>query len=143
MTEHDPTLEGLIIMGDRANIYLEMPTPDGGRGGVYLYIHWSGESWPESLREALAFGRKRWNDDQYLARIITSRVFADLVDEETGGGLSLRIGDNERPIIVVDLAGQTVSFAREGSETDPEQRQHSMSFEEFTAQPLASYPDLD
>lgn len=127
-------------MGDRANVYLEMSGKDGQPDGIYLYTHWKGHAWPELLREALSFGRGRWNDDQYLARIITSRMFADLVDDETGGGVSLRIADNEYPIIVCDLIHQRVSFAEEGSECDPEKRYGHMTFGGYVAQDRADYP---
>lgn len=129
-------------MGDRANIYLELPTsygPLAGVGGVYLYTHWAGARWPEALREALEFGRARWTDEIYLARIVTSRVFRDLVDSETGGGLSLMIGDNGHPIIVADLINRTVSFAAEGDETFTTKRYGTQSFEEFVAQAPAGY----
>lgn len=129
-------------MGDRANIYIEMPTSYDSRtepGGVYLYTHWMGSEWPEALRKALEFGRGRWSDESYLARIITSRVFADLVESETGGGLSLILTDNEYSIIVVDLIGQTVSFADAGDEKFKTKRYGTRSFEEFVAQKVATY----
>ncbi|MCA1695494.1 MAG: hypothetical protein LC749_12600 [Actinobacteria bacterium] len=126
-------------MGDRANIYVEMPARQGV-SGVYLYTHWSGYRWPEALREALAFGQSRWHDDQYLARIVTSRVFHDLVDSETGGGLSLTMGDNEYQITVLDLVNQEVSFADEGEEMDPTKRHHHMPFAQYIAQESADYP---
>ena len=131
-------------MGDRANIYLEMPKsygPEAEVGGIYLYTHWSGYVWPERLREALKFGRPRWNDEQYLARIIISRVYSDVIDSETGGGIGLTIGDNEHLITVVDVLNREVSFAHEGSEADPKQRFAKMSFAEFVAQERAEYPE--
>lgn len=130
-------------MGDRANIYLVMPKsygPKAETGGIYLYTHWSGYRWPEALREALEFGKGRWNDDQYLARIITSRVFGDLVESETGGGIGLTIGDNEHLITVANLVDNTVSFAEEGDETDPRKRFGTMTFAEYVAQEEADYP---
>ncbi len=127
-------------MGDRANIYLEMPGNDGAPSGVYLYTHYSGYEWPERLREALEFGRGRWDDDQYLARIITSRVFADLVDDEVGGGLSLRIGDNEYAIIVADLINRQVSFVDPGQERNPDKRYGHLSFNDYVKQERAEYP---
>lgn len=126
-------------MGDRANIYLT--TTAAPERGLYLYTHWSGYEWPEELREALLFGEGRWNDSQYLARIITSRVFRDLVDDQTGGGLSLDIGDNEYPITVVDLDARTVSFAPEGMHQDPKEWTHTKSFADYTAQARADYPE--
>lgn len=128
-------------MGDRANIYLEIPGKDGTPGGIYLYTHYYGSKWPDELRKALEFGRGRWEDDQYLARIITSRVFMGLIDEETGGGVSLRIGDNEYQIIVCDLINQQVSFADESEESDPEKRRSHMSFTDYVKQDRADYPN--
>ncbi len=127
-------------MGDRANIYMELPVTREQKQGVYLYTHWSGCEWPEELRQALEFGRDRWGDDQYLARILVSRIFRHNVDDTTGGGLSLMLCDNEYPIIVADLVTQTVSFAREGAEHDPEQRYGHMSFATYVAQAEAKYP---
>lgn len=127
-------------MGDRANVYMEMPGPDGEPQGIYLYTHWSGSRWPDTLREALEFGRGRWTDDQYLARIITSRMFSDLVNDEVGGGLSLQIGDNEHQIIVCDLINQEVSFAREDSERNRETRYGHKSFADYIKLSPATYP---
>lgn len=132
-------------MGDRANIMLVMPKsygPKAQNGGIYLYTHWSGFTFPEALRQALDFGRSRWNDDQYLARIITSRVFADLVDDTTGGGIGLTIGDNEpgRPVIVADLVNNTVSFADAGDEGYPSRRYGRMTFAEYVEQTEAHWP---
>ena len=131
-------------MGNRANIVLLTPTgygPDHGLGAIYLYTHSFGDQWPEALREALEFGRSRWDDDQYLARIIVSRVFTRLTDETTGGGISLRIGDNSYPLIVCNLRTNTVGFTQEGHEladlsTDP----HTLSFADYVAQDRATFP---
>jgi len=92
-------------MGDRANICLRFE--DGNE--IYLYSHGSGSLLPEKLAEALAFGVNRWDDEQYLARIITSRVFADLVDAATGGGLSPYLGDGAGRVLDVDLPNQKVT----------------------------------
>lgn len=127
-------------MGDRANIYLEMPGKDGEPDGIYLYTHYYGHKWPEMLRQALEFGRGRWTDDQYLARIITSQVFSDIQNDETGGGLSLRIGDNEHLVTVCDLIGREVSFATEGGERDAWARRGHMPFADYVSQSRADYP---
>lgn len=132
-------------MADRANIMLVMPKSYGPKqenGGIYLYTHWSGYTFPEKLRLALDFGRSRWNDDQYLARIITSRVFEDIHDDTTGGGVGLTIGDNEpgRPVIVVDLINNTVSFAAAGDEGYPHKRYGHMSIVDYAAQTEAHWP---
>lgn len=131
-------------MGNRANIMLVLPKsygPKAQNGGVYLYTHWAGHDFPEMLREALDFGRGRWNDDQYLARIITSRVFRNLVDDTTGGGIGLTIGDNEvgRPVLVVNLINNTVSFAAPGDEGHPARRYGQMTFEQYVEQDRAEW----
>jgi hypothetical protein len=134
--------EGVEIMGDRANAYVELPTgygADAGRGGIYLYTHWSGYDWPEKIREALEFGEGRWNDDQYLTRILTSRVFRDLTESTVGGGIGLTMGDNERPVIVVDTIRQEVSFAAPGEEKIRAKRYATKSFREFVDQNRADW----
>lgn len=135
-------MEGLGV-GDRANIFLRMRTSLKGdeQGGIYLYTHWGGTEFPETLKEALTFGKGRWDDDQYLARIITSRVFSGLVDSETGAGLSLVIGDNEYPIICVDVRDQKVGFAPEGDEVNRDAWVDVKSFAEYVAQDQVTYPE--
>jgi hypothetical protein len=130
-------------MGDRANIYLtnsRYRKANDTKHGIYLYTHWSGYSWPDRLRRALEFGRNRWDDPQYLQKIIMDQVFKKERDEETGAGVSLDIGDNQYPIIVVDVNGKTVSFADEGHETDRAAWYTTMTFAEYVAQSRANYP---
>jgi hypothetical protein len=124
-------------MGDRANIYL-VDTNDA-KHGIYLYTHGSGYEWPEHLRKALDFGRDRWGDEQYLARVITTSVFANIADQTSGGGVSTVIGDNSYPIIVADLVNSQVHFAEEGKEKE-RQWSHGRSFAEYVAQGRATYP---
>lgn len=114
-------------MGDRANIYLY----DSDTAGIYVYTHWNGSEWPQRLAEALEFGKERWSDPQYLARIIVTQVFKDLKGT-TGGGVSTRIGDNGHPILCVDLMGEQVAIAKEGDEQDRDKWTGFMSFREFT-----------
>jgi hypothetical protein len=130
-------------MGDRANIFIvDQPVKEGEEvHGIYYYTHWSGEEWPERLRQALVAGKGRWGDDQYLNRIIASRIFSDIHDEETGGGISTVIGDNGHPIIVCNTAADTVSFAPEGSEANSETWYGTKTFEQYVAQDRATYPE--
>ena len=134
-------------MGDRANIFLVTEQSDDSDEvrGIYLYTHWGGYEWPETLRQALdsAQARDRWSDDQYLARIIASLVFDEYHTESTGAGISTRLGDNEHLIIVCDLATQRVGFCKEGSEANKSSWTDLRSFTEFCALPRAKYPDGD
>lgn len=97
-------------MGDRANVVVR-----DSDDLVYLYTHWSGYDLAPRVRDALA-RKERWDDIQYLTRI----VFESLVGDDTGGtsgfGISSTIHDNERPILVVDCDAQKVLVASEGTE---------------------------
>lgn len=134
-------------MGDCANIFVvDRPplTPDGNEvEGIYLYTHWKGYEWPERLRLALNSrpARNRWDDPQYLTRILVSHLFQDLGLSEIGGGISTFVGDNSCPIIVLDIPGQAVAFVREGQETDRGYHFFNrMSFEDYCDQVEAVYP---
>lgn len=93
-------------MGDRANIVVK-----SGEEQVVLYSHWGGHELPETLRAALERGRDRWDDFQYLTRII----FCQMVpvkhwNESTDFGITGKVYDNERPIITVNADENTVQF---------------------------------
>lgn len=135
-------------MGDRANIFVIDRPPraktDDDVEGIYLYTHWQGYEWPERLRLALGSpaARKRWDDPQYLTRILVAHLFEELgLGETGGGGISTFIGDNSRPIIVLDIPGQAVAFVREGQETSRGYHFFNrMSFEDYCDQVEATYP---
>ena len=89
-------------MGDRANIKLV-----DGDSTVFLYTHWDGSVLPGTLQRALA-KKERWDDGQYLARIIFQEMLG--TDEGTTGyGISSIVGDGDDRILTVDISGQTVS----------------------------------
>jgi len=93
-------------MGDRANIKItgssSFPVP------VFFYTHWSGSELPEILKAALIRGKNRWDDPQYLARIIFCEMVKGYVLEEPGYGISSEIGDGDSNVITVDMGEQTV-----------------------------------
>jgi hypothetical protein len=89
----------------------------GTEGGVYLYTHWGGYELPARVQRTLQ-RKQRWSDHSYLARML----FTDMLDGdrgETGFGISLRMCDNEYPIILVDCANQKIGFAQPCYEADP------------------------
>lgn len=93
-------------MGDRANIKVIQSLETQP---LYLYTHWNGYEWNARLARALLFGESRWGDSAYLTRILVSRMFYDIADSVTGGGIGVNfIPDNEYPIIVVDIQNQVV-----------------------------------
>ena len=102
-------------MGDRANIKIEAE----GEAPIFLYTHWNGYCLPETLQTALA-RKQRWDDSQYLTRIIFSEMIkADVLDEH-GYGISTIVHDGDDRIITVNCVDQTVTI-----------RDLVWSFEEF------------
>lgn len=93
-------------MGDRANIAVQFDGKQNKR--VWLYTHWGGSDLDQTLAAALDRGRGRWNDDQYLARIIFCEMIQGSVLDETGYGIGVEPGDNEYPFLVVDCKTNTV-----------------------------------
>lgn len=89
-------------MGDRGNIIVK-----DRDSTVYLYSHWTGSDLPDVLKSALKRGKSRWNDGQYLARIIFCEMVKGSEMDETGFGISSTIGDGGTDL-VVDVGNQTV-----------------------------------
>lgn len=84
-------------MGDRAMVKIK-----DNEGGVYLYTHWRGSELADVVQTALA--RKiRWDDSEYLARIVFDAMTAGHQGEETGYGIaSGPHSDLEHPLIVLN-----------------------------------------
>ena len=93
-------------MGDRANVNVKGSDDDTG---VFLYTHWGGTELPNTLKRALA-KKWRWEDDQYLARIIFDEMIGNNKGGETGFGISSYCGDGKSRILVVNIGKQSVSF---------------------------------
>lgn len=79
-------------MGDRGNIVTG--NQDGGPK-IYMYSHWGGSGLKKDLQKALKRGKGRWNDEEYLNRIIFSEIIQDEVLSTTGYGLHTRQGDGD------------------------------------------------
>lgn len=90
-------------MGCRGQILIEDT-------GVYLYTHWGADSMVNDLKRILATRgvRGRWNDDEYLARIIFSQMVKNDIDGTTGYGIgSSEHGDIEK-LITINCEKQTI-----------------------------------
>lgn len=79
-------------MGDRAQVriidYAGNDCPDVHEtGGVYLYTHWHGYQLQHVVARALEFGRSRWRDDEYLARIVFEEMLKLNPNSTTGFGI--------------------------------------------------------
>jgi hypothetical protein len=93
-------------MGDRGQIRVK---DERGRL-VYLYTHWGGTELKEMLQSALQ-KKWRWDDAEYLTRIIFETMVGDSHGDETGFGIGLSAHfDIEHPIIEVDVGKQMVVF---------------------------------
>lgn len=75
-------------MGDRGNIVVQ---GDGSK--VFLYTHWTGSDLPNILKRALKRGESRWDDAQYLTRIIFCEMVGYDINGTTGFGISSVEGD--------------------------------------------------
>lgn len=91
-------------MGDRANVCVRQ---DGSDLGVYLYTHWGGYALPEHLRVALA-KHWRWDDAQYLTRIVFDVMTENSHGAETGYGITSQVWDGDDRVLVVDCSSQIV-----------------------------------
>ena len=88
-------------MGTRAQVFIKDT-------GIYLYQHWDGDGLFQIVKDAIAKGW-RWNDEEYLTRIIFCEMVKDDIGGETGFGIgNSQHGDIEY-LITVDCEKQTVT----------------------------------
>lgn len=106
-------------MGDRGQVFIKTT-------GVYLYTHWGASELEETVRQALA-KKWRWDDDEYLTRIIFDQMTKEYHGEETGFGIGTDKHLDVWKVLVVDCKNQTVTIEADGS---PELE---YSFEEFVS----------
>ena len=100
-------------MGDRAQVRLY---DDKTEGSVYLYTHWNGSDLRETVKAALS-RRQRWDDVEYLARIVFEEMIQGNEGSESGFGIgysehfdlqhSVIELDCSRQVMVVDNVQQT------------------------------------
>jgi len=79
--------------------------------GVFLYTHWGADQMVEDLQSILAIPgvNDRWDDPEYLARIIFSQMVKDDIDGTTGYGIgNSEHGDIEK-LIVINVEKQTIT----------------------------------
>ena len=119
-------------MGDRANVVIPQEGHDGLN--VYLYTHWGGSELPAAVQKALA-RRVRWDDQQYLARIIFDAMTEGLVGAETGHGITACPWDGQGKLVVVDTAKQEVRLQLGDFKGLPRGEPQAYSFEAYVALP--------
>ena len=114
-------------MGDRAQVHIKDEK-------VWLYTHWGRLSLVEDVKRALA-KRLRWNDPEYLARIIFEEMVGDQTGTETGFGIGCAQHGDVFDYIEINCENQTVSIVetkREMGGTDLLVTD-TCSFEEFVS----------
>lgn len=90
-------------MGDRANVVVT----EGG-DQVCLYTHWAGSELVDTVKAAMKRGQDRWDDYQYLTRIIFCEMIKADVMGLTGFGITSTPKDGDDRIITINCDTQTV-----------------------------------
>lgn len=91
-------------MGSRAQVKVL-----DGDDAVYLYTHWGSQEVELTMRDAMA-KKWRWDDPEYLARVIFDTMTKDCHNEETGYGIGACQHVDLDVLVVVDVGKQEVSF---------------------------------
>lgn len=123
-------------MGDRGNIFFvdQRDEDEGTCEGIYMYAHWAGYDLPQILQDGLKRGENRWDDPQYLPRILFCEMVKDDIEGERGYGLSTVLCDNEHAILRVDPYRQRIDFVRAGTEKNRypyKDADYGWTFEEY------------
>ena len=75
--------------------------------GVYLYKHHDGYNLAETVQTALQ-RKERYDDPEYLTRIIFSTMIKDSIDEETGFGIGTQQHGDIEYLVTVNTEKQRV-----------------------------------
>lgn len=111
-------------MGDRGQIEFIME-----EGSLYFYTHWRASELPDLVRAALARSRERWDQPDYLTRIIVSEVMVDEIRELTGYGFALSPYVDAWRTVVINLGDNEVAV----HDDDDVDSDEFFSFEDFVA----------
>jgi len=95
-------------MGDRGQVRLVSE----GSPDIYLYTHWGATELPEVVANALARGKGRWGDDEYLNRIIFTEMIKDDVMSETGFGIGTAEHGDVWRVVTVNHDSKTVEVTQ-------------------------------
>ena len=92
-------------MGDRGQVKIICE----GSPDLYLYTHWGAESLPAVVASALDRGRGRWDDEEYLNRIVFSEMIQGYVMEETGFGIGFHEHGDVWRVVEINQSNKTAA----------------------------------
>jgi hypothetical protein len=104
-------------MGDRGQVLMKNEK-------VYLYTHWGASELIKDVEKAIA-KRVRWDDEEYLARIIFDEMIGKNKGEETGFGIGGKKHGDIWRLITVDCDNETITV------DDNDKNIFNGDFEEF------------
>lgn len=105
-------------MGTRSQVLIEDI-------GIYLYQHWDGYDLHKKVKKALK-NKWRWDDPEYLARIIFCEMVKEHEEEETGYGIGTSEHGDIEFLVIVNCTNRTVTVKDLNNE-----KTETKSFEEF------------
>jgi hypothetical protein len=109
-------------MGDRAQVKIQDT-------GVYLYTHWAGYNLPSVVQSALK-REVRWDDPEYLARVVFEEMIKPSLGSEGGFGIDTQQHGDIYRLVIIDCADQTVVIK------DFDKEVYRGSFQEFINNPV-------
>lgn len=110
-------------MGSRGQVYMRDT-------GVYLYTHWSADELVEKVRAALS-KRWRWDDPEYLTRIVFCQMVRAVEDLETGYGIGTHLHDDIWRLVELDCSEERVRVFDVGLDDKERKCVLERSFEDF------------
>lgn len=122
-------------MGDRAQVHIEDT-------GVYLYTHWGATNLPTTVANAL--GRDaRWNDPEYLARIIFDEMTEGSHGSETGHGIGMEQHGDVYRVVHINCAERemTLETGSAAWHDDDERETVTFSFEQASTGQQFGWPE--
>lgn len=90
-------------MGSRAQVKILMDD-----SSIYLYTHWGAEEIEATVKKAIA-KKWRWDDPEYLARIIYDEMLDGETGNETGFGIGVSEHGDIEKLIIVDSSEQKIT----------------------------------
>ena len=114
------------IMGNRGQVKIEP-------SNVYLYTHWYADTLPSLVKAAL-LKRCRWDDEEYLARIVFDVMTECGRDSEKGFGIGTSEYGDIEVLVTINCDSKSIIVDKSmcgGTKQEP------MTFESFVSTPNA------